>query len=219
MRNRPIYEHIPYDMATDCSVVTQDVKSAGIGCSKYYESYGKRGQTGGLMVAWCQHLVCLGFHFIPKGKGRNDVFSALYCYWEVAPKIVIYDFACALGPYCMAREPRFFAKTRFLIDGFHAQGHTRCSKACSLPFYKKHDNLLADLNSSAAECGNSGIGRISKSLSYMTQRHAIIYTRVFLSVWNRERRRAMRKAMAFMDKIAAATAHDAAMKAVLLSPP
>ena len=55
-------------MSTERAVVTQDIKGSGIGCSKYYESYGKHGQTGGIMVAWCKHLVCLGFHFIPKGE-------------------------------------------------------------------------------------------------------------------------------------------------------
>ena len=81
---------------------------AGIGCNKFYEAYGKKGLTGGLMAAWCPHLVCLGFHCIPKGEGRNDVFSALFTRWRSPPEIVIYDFACALGPYCMLREPAFF---------------------------------------------------------------------------------------------------------------
>ena len=106
----------------------------------------------------------------------------------------------------MAREPDFFRNTHFLIDGFHAKGHTRCSKACSLSYYKKHDNELADLNSSAAECGNAGIGRIRKSLSYMTQHHAIIYTWVYLAVWNRERRLDLRKTSAITAAAAAAAA-------------
>jgi hypothetical protein len=95
-----------------------------IGCEKFYEAYHTHGLTGGIMAAWCQHGVCLGFHCIPQGEGRNDVFSALYCYWETAPKYVIYDFACALAPYCMVREPTFFKDTIFLVDSFHAKGHT-----------------------------------------------------------------------------------------------
>ena len=43
------------------------------------------------------------------------------------------------------------------------------------------------VNSSAAECGNSGILRIRKSVSYMSQDRAILYTRVFISLWNRQR--------------------------------
>ena len=43
------------------------------------------------MAAWCLHSVCIGFHCIPKGEGRNNVFSAIFTRWERAPKVVIYD--------------------------------------------------------------------------------------------------------------------------------
>ncbi|KAJ6464103.1 hypothetical protein C8R45DRAFT_940278 [Mycena sanguinolenta] len=71
----------------------------GAKCSKFYSQYGERRLTGGIM--------------------------SLITRWEKAPKRVIYDFACALGPYCMTREPTFFANTQFLIDDFHSVGHTK----------------------------------------------------------------------------------------------
>lgn len=167
----------------------------GIGCNKFYETYGKRGQTGGLMAVWCPHCICLGFHCIPKGEGRNDVFSAVFTRWETAPEVIIYDFACALGPYCMLREPKFFGRTRFLIDGFHAKGHTRCTKACFITSYKKDTPGLKAVNSSAAECGNGGLLKIRRPLSYMSQRHAVIYAYTYLATYNRDRRcEAARKA-------------------------
>ena len=76
------------------------------------------------MGAWCTHSICYGFHCIPKGEGQNDVFSAMITRWVKPPKRVIYDFACALRPYCMLREPDFFADTTFVIDSFHVKGHT-----------------------------------------------------------------------------------------------
>ncbi|TEB19515.1 hypothetical protein FA13DRAFT_1758119 [Coprinellus micaceus] len=91
--------------------------------------------------------------------GRNDVFSAMVTRWPIAPEQVVYDFACALGPYCMLREPEFFKNTLFAIDDFHAKDHTKCSPAA---FH--------------TEC-----------ISYMCQDRAIIFTKVFLSVWNRRR--------------------------------
>ncbi|KAH7090888.1 hypothetical protein BKA62DRAFT_834998 [Auriculariales sp. MPI-PUGE-AT-0066] len=145
IRSRPFYPNLSGDSKTDRAVVTEELKAAGIGCSKYYETYGIHGQTGGILAAWCPHLVCLRFHCIPRGEGRNDVFSALYCYWETPPRYVIYDFA-------------------------FAQPHLR------------------GINSSAAECGNAGLRKIRRSISYMSQRHAIIYTLSFLGMWNRERR-------------------------------
>lgn len=145
------------------------------------------------MCVWCTHSICYGFHYIPKGEGRNDVFSAIYTRWKTPPKRVVYDFACALGPYSMTREPDFFADTTYSIDLFHAGNHTQCAPAAFLETYMAIDPRLSVINSSAAECGNGGIARIRKSVSYMSQERAIMYTKVFISIWNRHRIRAMLK--------------------------
>lgn len=178
IRKRPRYPGIPKDGKAD------EPKDRGGTCSKYYDTYGTEGLTGGIMVCWCTHSIAYGFHCIPKNEGRNDVFSAMISHWREAPKRVIYDFACSLGPYCMAREPEFFAKTKFLIDEFHAKGHVRCSCASFLRSHMEVDSTLVAINSSAAECGNGGITRIRKSVSYMSEARTIIVTRVFLSIWN-----------------------------------
>ena len=162
-----------------------EVTDRGGKCSKYYSQYSQRRLTGGIMCAWCTHSVCYGFHCIPRGEGRNDVFSAMITRWPRPPKRVIYDFACALGPYCLTREPEFFADTLYVVDDFHAKGHTKCSPASFLKTYAAIDPRLIKVNSSAAECGNGGIARIRKSVSYMTQDRAILYTKVFISIWNR----------------------------------
>lgn len=46
-------------------------------CKKFYAQYTERRQTGGIMAAWCPHMICLGFHNIPRAEGRNDVFSVM----------------------------------------------------------------------------------------------------------------------------------------------
>jgi hypothetical protein len=97
----------------------------------------------------------------------------------------------------MTREPDFFADTLFVVDSFHAKGHSKCSPAAFLSTYANVDPRLAHINPSAAECGNGGLHRIRKSVSYMSQAHAILYTKVFLSVWDRLR---IRKLMA-LDKL------------------
>ncbi|KAF8515245.1 hypothetical protein BU17DRAFT_17446, partial [Hysterangium stoloniferum] len=56
---------------------------------------------------WCYHLICLGFHIISIAEGRNDVFSAIYTHWPIAPKIIVYDFTCQLASYCLIPEPSF----------------------------------------------------------------------------------------------------------------
>jgi hypothetical protein len=145
--------------------------------------------TGGIMAVWCKHMICVGWHCIPLGEGRNDAFSALYTHWQKAPRIVIYDFACALAPYCMVREPAFFKDTLFLIDEFHSKGHTRCTAACMTSTYRKYMPEIMKLNTSLAECGNAGMQRVKKPVSYMSQRHAAAYVGAFLQVWNRTRQR------------------------------
>ena len=156
-------------------------------CQKFYETYKKEKLTGGLMALWCPHLVCLGFHKMPKSEGRDDVFSAIYSYFEIAPSVIIYDFACQLAPYCMAREPEFFKNTLFVIDEMHANGHSSCSQACFLSNYMQTCPDLQPVYSSAAECSNSGLDQIRKSVSYMNEANAIIYTHTYISVWNRRR--------------------------------
>lgn len=156
-------------------------------CQKYYSNYTESRQTGGLMVFWCKHETSVGFHLIPKGEGRNDVFSAVFRHFSKAPSVLVYDFACALGPYCLTREPQFWKDTLFVIDEFHQHDHTKCSSACFLSTYMANDPTLQRLNSSAAECGNAGLARIRKSVRYCRQYQATLLTRHFLIIWNRLR--------------------------------
>jgi len=183
IRMRLIYPNLSMDNRSD----TGGMDLQGEACQKFYSTYGERWLTGGLMCVWCPHSICYGFHCIPASEGRNDVFSAIYTRWDRAPEVVVYDFACALQPYCMLREPNFFSKTLFVIDAFHAKGHTRCGHSAFLKTYCETIPILTAVNSSAAECGNSGILRIRKSVSYMSQERAVIYTKTFLSLWNRRR--------------------------------
>ncbi|KAJ7589287.1 hypothetical protein C8J56DRAFT_1048926 [Mycena floridula] len=148
LRHRPRYPRIKNDQRYGGS------EKRGGNCSKYYARYGKNGLTGGIMAPWCTHSIAYGFHCIPIGEGRNDVFAAMVTQWPKAPEMVVYDFACALGPYCMAREPQFFADTQFVINTFHTSGHKKCSHAAFLQTYTAVDPRLQTLNSSAAECGN-----------------------------------------------------------------
>ncbi|KAH6867238.1 hypothetical protein BKA70DRAFT_1497346 [Coprinopsis sp. MPI-PUGE-AT-0042] len=181
IRTRPRYPKLRTDQQQDKS------GKRGDRCGKYFELYGKKRLTGGIMVMWCTHSICYGFHTIAANEGRDDVFSAIITHWPKAPRRIVYDFACALGPYSMLREPEFFADTFFAIDHFHSTGHSKCSPAAFLSEYANIDPRLVQINSSAAECGNGGLNRIRKSVSYMSQDRAIIFTKVFLSIWNRLR--------------------------------
>ncbi|KAL0068071.1 hypothetical protein AAF712_004975 [Marasmius tenuissimus] len=159
VHERPLYPKLRGD--GDPEKAIKEAKLSG--CCKLYHKYGQKQLTGGIMCAWCTHSICYGFHCIPKAEGRNDVFATLVTRWRKAPHRVVYNFACALASYCMIREPEFFQNTQFLIDQFHEAGHSKCGSACFLSTYVGVDQALGAVNSSAAECGNSGIGRIWKS--------------------------------------------------------
>ncbi|KAF8990381.1 hypothetical protein BDQ17DRAFT_1393146 [Cyathus striatus] len=136
------------------------VSGAGRGgqCAKYFSQYSQQCLTSGLMAVWCTHSICYSFHCMPTSEGRNDVFSAL--------------------------EGDFFANTDFVIDLFHAPGHTKCSPACFLKTYARADPRLKSINSSAAECGNSVLACIRKSVSYMGQYRAMLYMKTFILINN-----------------------------------
>ncbi|KAG0695153.1 hypothetical protein DFH29DRAFT_985019 [Suillus ampliporus] len=116
-------------------------------CNKFYKTYSKNNLTGGILVLWCIHSV-------------------------FAPKVIIYDFACQLAPYSFVREARYFQHTRFLVDEMHAHDHTHCGKACFASNAVRFDDCVRAVNTSAAECGNKGIKRIRKSVSFMIHDHA-----------------------------------------------
>ena len=72
------------------------------------------------MFTWfCKHGICYCFFIIPHAEGRNEAFSCLSKNFVVAPKLVVYDFACALQDYCLNRQPEHFKNTTFLEDRFH----------------------------------------------------------------------------------------------------
>ncbi|KAE8185179.1 hypothetical protein CF335_g7798 [Tilletia laevis] len=178
---RPYYTGVDTAKNRDSSVAGDE------GCRKFYDAYVKQRRTGGIMALWCPHTVCVGFHIIPESEGRNDVFSALFSHWTTAPQVVVYDFACQLAPYCLRREAEFFKDTLFVIDQMHQHGHSKCTLSSFLSSYMATDPSLRHLNSSAAECENSALSRIKKSVSYSGQEHAVLLIKHFLCIWNRLR--------------------------------
>ena len=69
-------------------------------------SHGSR-RTGGIFCWYCRHEICYVISIadlMPNAEGRNGAFSFLYKYFAVAPKVVVYDFSCALQDYCLNRQ-------------------------------------------------------------------------------------------------------------------
>lgn len=45
---------------------------------------------------------------VANAEGRNEALAFLLKYFKVAPKVIVYDFACALQDYCLNRQPEQF---------------------------------------------------------------------------------------------------------------
>ncbi|KAF8955599.1 hypothetical protein BDZ97DRAFT_1907538 [Flammula alnicola] len=156
--NRPAYPSFLNDSRSDKASKKQRREE----CNRFYAKYGESHLTGRIMSSRCRHSVCYGFHCI---------------------FIIIYDFTCALQPYCMSQELEYIAHTLFLINTFHCIRHTKCGHdtkcghATFLMTYCEADPHLLAINTSAAKCGN-------RDINYMSQDRAVLFTKVFLSIWN-----------------------------------
>lgn len=139
-----------------------------------------------MIFTWCPHLISYGLHIIPRAEGRNDVFSPIFAHWPTAPRrmsttlpVLSLHIACSVKPNTF--------QTQFIIDTFHQKNYTKCSPACFLSSYKKHDAEWRNLNGSACECGNRGLDRIKKTVSYSKQSTALLLASKYLDIWNRLR--------------------------------
>ncbi len=184
--NRPVLRRRPiYDVDSQRSRAHRDdpnVVNKQSRCSKLVVRH--RAATNGIMIFWCRHRVALGFHILPDSEGRNDIFSAIITRWRVAPKVIVYDFACDLAAYCLRREYLFFRETLFVIDQFHAYNHT-CSEVYKIVTYKNTNASIRFLNCSAAEQGNAGLQKTRKSTYRMLPTNLMLFVRLQLEVHNR----------------------------------
>jgi hypothetical protein len=132
--------------------------------------------TGGIMVFWCPHSICYGFHMIEGKESARDVMAAIMSHWERAPDMIIYDDACHLMDYCHAREWGFFKDTIFLVDLFHMRNHV-CSDAHSSKVFKQSRSMsVVFVNTSASEVGNSKVTKIKDSVHAMKSDTAFLTT-------------------------------------------
>ena len=155
------------------------------GCRHDSHGSSRSAKTGGIFTWFCPHGVCYGFYIIPEAEGRNDAFSFLIKYFDEAPLVVIYDFACLLQEYCLNREPLFFKNTRFYVDRFHWFNHTCCARSYNIDLYD--DVLLDTLNTQVAEQWNAKLKTIKSSATKMSQELFMVSLRLFLDFWNEKK--------------------------------
>jgi hypothetical protein len=148
--------------------------------------------TGGVFLWFCPHSICYGFHVMKGAESRDEVYSYLVRHFERAPRVVVYDFACALEEYCLNRAPAFFKETLFVVDRFHWWNHTGCAPSFNIDLYP---NLKA-LNTQAAEQANSALQRLKGMLFYMRQDTYMNTLRFVLTFRNHNKSEALKPKMA-----------------------
>ena len=152
--------------------------SAESDCRHGSHAYNNR--TGGIFTWFCEHGVCYGVQVLKDAEGRKEPFDFLSCYFKEAPKVVVYDFACALHEYCMNRLPDFFKNTRFVVDRFHWFNHRACARSYDIRAFA----ALNAVNTIAAEQNNAALKRIKATVTRMKQRPFMLLVRLFMASWN-----------------------------------
>jgi hypothetical protein len=159
-------------------------------CNKNFQTGGAR--TGGLMTVFCEHGVCYATFIMKKSESRDHLFSFMVKFLETPPKVLVYDFGCAVMDYCLNRLPNWFKDMVVLVDKFHYENH----KACSSSFNMRQFEDLKLLNSQIAEQCNAKLRRINPTLHKSSQPFFMAILRQYLSAWNKGKNEKLRQALA-----------------------
>jgi len=89
---------------------------------KFPDSTRHPGQRGGLLVFICLRTMrIIGFHVLEGAETVNIVGRLIYTWFPQCPKLIFYDYGCALVQYFLSHEPQYFLQngTQIFSDSFH----------------------------------------------------------------------------------------------------
>lgn len=159
----------------------------GKACTKAQWQAGQR--TGGLFSFFCEHGICYSLFIMDRSEGRAEPFAFLSAYLKTPPRLVLYDFACALHEYILNRASVHFADTMCEVDKLHWCNHQSCSQAYNSSLYPQ----LRGANSQVAEQSNSTFERIKASVQQMEQRSFMWHMRMYASKRNVDKADVLRR--------------------------
>lgn len=145
--------------------------------------------SGGVMFAWCRHLISKGFHQMRGKESPKDVFYSLLCYNETIPPFVVYDNSCTLFVTCIEREWDLFKDVVMTTDWFHVKNHTGCSVAHSFRFLKLSGSEMAqDVASAVPESANKVLASLKQTVYSMNSHFAFLLVLRKTAAMNRKKR-------------------------------
>ncbi len=165
------------------------------GCRHEFEI--KKDRTGGVFTIFCCHGICIAFFILPNAEGRSDVYSYIVKHFAVAPKLIVYDFACKLEDFCINRAPAYFIYTQFGIDRLHTLNHRTCGPGYFLDEYPQYDFL----NTQIAEQCNSALSRVQDAAKCMGQVAYMLNLGFYLSMWNGSKELRLDAQKRFLDRM------------------
>ena len=115
-------------------------------------------------------------------ESPRTAFEILVTKFKKIPTVIVYDDACHLQLYCVKREPALFKDTKFIIDNFHASGHT-CTKGYHMVTYSR-DKRINTLNSNLVEQANKQFRYLTSQIACMQSDNAIMHLAVFVAHHN-----------------------------------
>lgn len=143
----------------------------------------------GVFSVWCPHGICLAFHVMRVPESPETAFSILALRRRTAPAVVVYDDACKLLAYALAREPEYFGRTRFFCDRFHRRDHVACGDGLDIDAFSAY----ACLNTEAAEQGWAKTCFVVTPTQFMTAPNFMLYVRTFFAGYNLDKMRECEK--------------------------
>ncbi|XP_067946816.1 uncharacterized protein [Watersipora subatra] len=144
----------------------------------------------GLFLLHCPHGIPYGYEVKDDSESPNIPFSVSVSRFQVAPKIVIYDNACALPRCALNRNPGFFRETKFLVDRFHWHNHTGCCGGYNINAY----DHLKTINTQVAGQQNATLVKLKSFISYQHQDNFFLL-QTFLSFRNMTHSLQLREAL------------------------
>jgi len=135
----------------------------------------------GIINAYCQHGVCLGFGIMLESESPRLAMHLLMSIGGDGRRMnVFYDNGCHLQTFVLRREPALYAQCRFFIDRFHLAGHSGCASELNPNLYP----ALAGTNTMVCEQAHRALQVFRKPLSGMYQFRAMFILRHVLYLRN-----------------------------------
>ena len=125
--------------------------------------------------------------------GRRDALHFLQRFYgpDHAPRVIIYDFACALKPYITKRSfTEAYANIKCVIDAFHSKNH-KCDTEWHIDS-QRDDETLRCIRTSIVESINSNLQIIKRSLVSSSLSRGILVIRHFHRWMNAQRAETVR---------------------------